>query len=1073
MGAQVPAIHEERAAQTESGPRTQASRLFSEWTQRLVLQSPWWLISAAFHVSAVTLAALITWSMPEAPAPDEFITTTDLEAPAARPEDVGKTKAESHNALASSHDTPPTDPTSTVASDIVVPPDILAKAELGDHWETVNPDRSDTHSAFGNPEAHLFDSPSVSDRAAGGGGIGGRSLEDVIGVGVAGSRGMGGGWGGGNGTGIGVDNGSGRGSFGQHNGGGRRLMVLRHGGSRAAEGLLRAQAARLGATRETEAGVRDALQWLAAHQTAEGRWDCASYGGRSNDTAVTGLSLLAFLSAGHTEGAGAHREVVRRAVEWLRRQQEADGRVGARDAGRGYAHPIAGLSLAEAAGRAKVAQTVQSAQRALEWSCREQRPPFAAAGAWRYGGGQPEGDLSVSGWYLLQLRAARNAGLAVPGECWTRASSFLDSVSVKLGDGPQGPVVSYAYKPGSHTNARLNAIGNTCRQLLGVEPPCLEESVRHFIHAGGLPQADQADLYYWYYGTLCAFRQGGETWRVWNEALKRTLLRTQQRAGALGGSWNPQGPYSGDWGRVGQTALGALCLEIYYRFRSLKDTAPKAPQGGPQLAAAAKPDAGTEIPGTESYEPVIEKGFTAVDGEDALSTFAADVDTASYSNVRRFLDGGRRPPKAAVRIEELLNYFGYSYAPPKEGDFAVHSEVAACPWNAAHRLALVALKGREVAWENRPPCNLVFLVDVSGSMSDENKLPLVRKSLSKLAKRLDDKDRVAIAVYAGASGLALPSTPCGRKADVLAALDRLQSGGSTNGGAGIQLAYQVAAENFIKDGVNRVVLCTDGDFNVGTTGKDELLALIKEKAKTGVFLTVLGFGMGNYKDDTLELLADKGNGNYGYIDTEREADRLLVNQAGTLVTIAKDVKIQVEFNPARVAGYRLVGYENRLMAARDFRDDKKDAGEIGAGHAVTALYELIPAANPNAAAGPSDDEAPGEGDELFTVRLRHKLPEADRATERFVAVADRAGAWTDAGPNFRWAAAVAMFGMLLRGSENKGATNWDLIHRAALPAAQDNDPYGYRAEFIRLLATARKLLGENVPPPPPGNDDEF
>ena len=358
---------------------------------------------------------------------------------------------------------------------------------------------------------------------------------------------------------------------------------------------------------------------------------------------------------------------------------------------------------------------------------------------------------------------------------------------------------------------------------------------------------------------------------------------------------------------------------------------------------ARRPPPKDAVPNTEDYNHVVDNPFLRVRDE-PLSTFSVDVDTASYANVRRFLDHGTLPPKDAVRIEEMLNYFTYDDAPPRDdAPFAVHVEVAGCPWNADHRLARIGLMGRPIDNDRRPPSNLVFLVDVSGSMDMPNKLPLLKTSLQKMVQNLGENDRVAIVVYAGASGLVLPSTSCDRKVEILTALDNLQAGGSTNGGAGLQLAYDTAVQSFIKNGSNRVILCTDGDFNVGVTNKGDLTRLIESKAKSGVFLSVLGFGMGNIKDNTLEMLADKGNGHYAYIDSLREAMKVLVVEMGsTLVTIAKDVKIQVEFNPAHVAAYRLIGYENRLLNKQDFNDDTKDAGEIGAGHHVTALYEIVP-----------------------------------------------------------------------------------------------------------------------------------
>ncbi len=387
----------------------------------------------------------------------------------------------------------------------------------------------------------------------------------------------------------------------------------------------------------------------------------------------------------------------------------------------------------------------------------------------------------------------------------------------------------------------------------------------------------------------------------------------------------------------------------HWQMRRRRRTGPRDRAGAYYL-----PDASNE-----AYATVAESPFLRV-ADARLSTFSIDVDTASYANVRRMLTAGQRPPADAVRVEELLNYFPYAYPAPTGTDpFAVHLEVAECPWEVTHRLVRVGIQGRPLERKARPPMNLVFLVDVSGSMDAPNKLPLVQASLRMLLEELNERDSVAIVVYAGASGLALPPTWCEQKAEIQRVIDDLRPGGSTNGAAGIELAYEIATQRFVKDGVNRVVLATDGDFNVGVTSQGALHALITAKAKSGVFLTCLGYGMGNLKDATLELLADKGNGNYGYIDSTREARKVLVDEAsGTLVTIAKDVKLQVEFNPATVASYRLIGYDNRRLADRDFADDTKDAGEVGAGHRVTALYEVVPVGAPDAAAVAPTTEEP-------------------------------------------------------------------------------------------------------------------
>jgi secreted protein with Ig-like and vWFA domain len=492
---------------------------------------------------------------------------------------------------------------------------------------------------------------------------------------------------------------------------------------------------------------------------------------------------------------------------------------------------------------------------------------------------------------------------------------------------------------------------------------------------------------------------------------------------------------------------------------------------------------------TEAYDYVADNDFLGA-AQNPLSTFSVDVDTASYSNVRRFLLGNQRPPRDAVRIEELVNYFTYDYAAPKPADkdpFAASLEVAAAPWEPTHRLVRIGLKGRELASADRPAANLVFLVDVSGSMGEPNKLPLVQESLRMLIEQLKSEDHVAIVTYAGTSGLALPSTSLSHRQEILDAIDSLRAGGSTNGAMGIQLAYDIARANFIAGGVNRVILSTDGDFNIGVTDRGDLVRLIEGKAKSGVFLTALGFGMGNYKDATLEQLADKGHGAYAYIDSSREARKVLAEQvSGTLAVIAKDVKVQVEFNPARVQAYRLIGYENRLLKKEDFNNDKLDAGDIGAGHTVTALYEVIPAGvdwkpestvdelkyqkpaaeNRIAKRGDriedhADSPVSGFGkpvsQELLTVKIRYKTP--DGATSKLLEfpLTDPGAAFASASGDFKFAAAVAGFGMVLRDSPHKGATTLDAVLRWAAQGLS-SDAGGYRGEFISLVKRAETIL---------------
>jgi Ca-activated chloride channel family protein len=471
---------------------------------------------------------------------------------------------------------------------------------------------------------------------------------------------------------------------------------------------------------------------------------------------------------------------------------------------------------------------------------------------------------------------------------------------------------------------------------------------------------------------------------------------------------------------------------------------------------------------TESYAHVAENGFLAAD-RNPLSTFSIDVDRASYSNVRRFLLDGRLPPKDAVRIEEMINYFSYDRPEPRgEHPFTVVTEVAEAPWAPAHRLLRIGLHAPRVELDRLPPSNLVFLLDVSGSMQSPDKLPLVKQSLRMLVEQLRPQDRVALVVYAGAAGLVLPSTPGSQRERILDALDRLEAGGSTAGGAGLRLAYEVARENHLRGGNNRVILATDGDFNVGVSSDAEMIRLVEERRAGGTFLTVLGFGTGNLKDSKMEQMADHGNGNYAYIDNLLEARKVLVSEmGGTLLTVAKDVKLQVEFNPARVRAYRLIGYENRLLAAEDFNDDRKDAGEMGAGHSVTALYEVVPAGaatdTPVRGTDPLRYQAPAPvrpapsvtGAELAFVKVRYKRPDEERSRLMQHAVAERAGRPS---PDLSFAAAVAGFGMLLRESEHAGRLTPQQV-LALARGARGDDREGYRAEFIRLVELFRDLRG--------------
>ena len=468
---------------------------------------------------------------------------------------------------------------------------------------------------------------------------------------------------------------------------------------------------------------------------------------------------------------------------------------------------------------------------------------------------------------------------------------------------------------------------------------------------------------------------------------------------------------------------------------------------------------------TEEYGRIQENGFKSV-ADTPLSTFSIDVDPASYSNMRRFINRGELPPADAIRTEELVNYFSYDYPKPTGNDpVKITVEAGTCTWNTAHRLVRIGLKAKEIPTEQLPASNLVFLIDVSGSMWGANRLDLVKSSLKLLVNNLRNKDKVAIVTYAGSAGVKLEATSGGDKQKIREAIDELTAGGSTAGGAGIHLAYQIAKKNFISDGNNRIILCSDGDFNVGVSSAEGLEQLIEKERKSGVHLTVLGYGMGNYKDKKIQVLAEKGNGNHAYIDNLQEANRVLVGEFGaTLHTVAKDVKLQVEFNPSQVQAYRLIGYESRLLKDEDFNNDAKDAGDMGAGHTVTAFYEVIPAGVKNEYVGKVDDLKyqkkekmtlkPTGSDELLTVKLRYKASDKDTSRKMELPFVDNKG--DSVSSDFRFASAVAMFGQLLRDSDFKGTADYDKVIKLAKQGV-NNDERGYRREFIRLVEAAKGL----------------
>ena len=517
-------------------------------------------------------------------------------------------------------------------------------------------------------------------------------------------------------------------------------------------------------------------------------------------------------------------------------------------------------------------------------------------------------------------------------------------------------------------------------------------------------------------------------------------------------------------------ATGLLAATLWFPAGCAKKVPvrpPEAPLSGPPPPPPPPGMSLYSLPSdfnTEQYDPIEEAGFALVVNR-PLSTFSIDVDTASYANLRRFLREGRLPPADAVRIEELINYFDYDYPWPEEGKpFAIVTEMAACPWAPSRRLVHIGLRSEPVATADLPSNNLVFLLDVSGSMIDADKLPLLKKAFSLLVRQLRPQDRISMVVYAGAARLALPATSGANKTDILAAVSRLEAGGTTAGGAGIRLAYRLAREHFIQGGNNRLILATDGDFNVGVTSDGELVRMIEQERESGVFLSVLGFGAGNLKDSKMERLAGHGNGNYAYIDTLLEARRVLVEQlGGTLLTVARDVKLQVEFNPAQVKAYRLIGYENRRLRDQEFNDDRKDAGDLGAGHSVTALYEIVPAGTEEPIPGvdplkyQQTTARPGAAGsrEVLTIKLRYKPPEGTDS-RLLTRVLEKPGDGAVPSEAFRLAAAVAEFGLCLRDSPHKGDADYDHAYEQVRQTL-GSDQGGRRSELLSLIRTAKKL----------------
>jgi Ca-activated chloride channel homolog len=781
------------------------------------------------------------------------------------------------------------------------------------------------------------------------------------------------------------------------------------------------------------------LDWLAAHQAADGSF---AGGPEVSQRSATAYTLLAFFGAGETHKHGRYKDQVRSGLKWLKLSQMPDGSFAPAGNPRFVRdHALCTLAMVEAYSLTGSPLFKKSAELGLARLALLRTPPAG----WGPEGPTSRPDLPTTIFAEMAFKTARGAGLSSPPGLETELIAFVDALT----DTPSG---MNAPRSGEKPEVRATAMAILLRVLCGADPgkdQAIIDATRALLkhppvwdeeHEGAI------DPLTWYFGTQALFLVGGEPWKTWNMAMKPAINDSIRTTGENQGSWDPVGAFGQGAGRTVVTALLTMCQTVYYRYARVFGTA-----GGGGPAGSWGGEEYDQVAGNRFDDPL----------KHPLSTFSIDVDTASYANVRRILTAGNVPPAGAVRVEEMINYFTYDYPEPKDGEpFSVTTEIASCPWSPGHRLLHIGLKARSLPETDLPPRNLVFLLDVSGSMGSTDKLPLVVRAMRLLAESLTGQDRVAIVVYAGESRVVLDPTTGDQRRTIEAALAGLTAGGSTNGEGGIQMAYELATRHFEKQAINRVILATDGDFNVGIADRGSLVTFIEEKRESGIYLSVLGVGSGNLKDSSMEALADHGNGNYSYLDTLDEARKVLVREAGgTLITIARDVKIQVEFNPLRVGSYRLIGYENRLLEEEDFDDDEKDAGEIGAGHTVTALYEIIPPEDVAAAETDSDLKyqdprrlaGAAFGDEIANVKLRFKEPDGEKSRLRTVPVIDSGQESTAAASeSFRFSAAVAGFGLLVSGSEHRGEVTAAMVRELA-HSALGEDPHSDRRGFLELL----------------------
>jgi Ca-activated chloride channel family protein len=917
-----------------------------------------------------------------------------------------------------------------------------------------------------------------------------RGQEDRIsdiptgGTGVIGNLGVGGG---------------GAGAYGFRGGGGRRRATLQGGGSR-----------------KSEASVDRALKWLGHNQRADGSWSAGNGLTSDADVGVTGMAVLSFLAAGHTEKTGKHKIAVMKAIDYLISKQNRSGAVGENSgkpkSGSGYNHAIAGLALSEAYGMARVRKTGVAAQKAVNYSTNVHQKEYSG---WRYAPEQ-DADMAVTGWFISQLKSAKIAGLKVDGKGFQGAIAFLDSVTKSAGL-ETGRV---SYQPGREPTPTMTAVGLVSRQFMGWKrsDPLLVGGANYLMQ--NLPEWEggNADLYYWLHGTQGMFQMGGDWWKAWNASLRDMMIERQRKGPPkIDGSWDPVGPWTEGQGRALATALGTLALEVYYRYLPLyKDgptdgqaaaTARKAAQAAKlkraaemrrrleearrkkaeeerrrKEAADAEKAREVELATAAMNRPPPPVNPFVLTARDRLSTFAMDVDTAAYTIARKHIRSGSLPPRRTVRMEEFVNAFDYNYPTQALNVFNIHLSGCPAPFGRGLTLLKIGVQAKVLGREGRKPAHLIFVVDASGSMDRADRMPLVKQALGMLVGALGPRDRVSLVVFGADERIVIEGVSATKRAEIMGAVNAIQAGGYTNMFEGLARGYEVAARQFRSGEINRVILCSDGVANVGVGEPERMIELTQRFRKRGidiasgkdaapganagerfvrcmvdtfrgqgVTLTTAGFGSGSYDDDMLERLANSGDGAYVFIDSPAEARRVFVDEmAATLQTVAKDAKIQVEFDPSRVRRYRLIGYENRDVADKDFRNDKIDAGEVGSGQAVTALYEIE-------LAQPSDRSA-----DIGTVYVRYRNTDSGLVEEISTRIRSDVIARKSPSehPRLFLAACAAETAEVLRGSEHAADGTLDAVERVMVRVANALPLDAKVAELLKLVTEAKAIRGE-------------